>query len=370
MASHRAPARALVLVVAAAFAAMPLTSGLTALAPAPVARAALHLPSVSGPQFIGSPGNDNGKWPASAGLVDLTNGDASVPPPTPASVTAEAGGQPLQGTAIFRADLAGTPLASTRLIDLRLEDLPSDIPLSTIPFQRSIQPTSWGALLASVARFAGLPLQSVTYSQVRAVAAFQTDLAKVRVGEVDWSRSVLADLPLAAFTFDGRRSSRHRHPAPAGRARLGHQRASAGATCSTPPSRAPARAPRRSAASRSSSSASRARRSRTSRSRTSRSRTSTCATSPLKNIPLKNIVLDVSPLKNIPLKNIDIANAPLKNIPLKNITWPRRPSRTSRSRTSPGRRRRSRTSRSRTSTSRPARSRTSRSRTSTSRARR
>ena len=188
MASHRATARALVLIAAAAFAATPLASGLTGLAPAAPARAVDPVyPDFESIRFFGN-GFNFGAWPATAGLVDFkADPDSGPAGPTPAQVTASAGSQPLQGAAILRSDLAGTPLADTRLVDLALEDLPVEIPLSTIPFQRSIAPTSWSGLLTTTA-LAGVPLQSVTYGQARALPAVQAQLQLVKVGQVDWSR--------------------------------------------------------------------------------------------------------------------------------------------------------------------------------------
>ena len=165
MASHRAPARVLVLVAAAAIAAMPLTSGLTALAPAQPVRAAEVYPDLDA-TFFGGTWNSIGASIASAGVVDLTatqqDGEPEIP--SPATVTGQAGGQPLQGAAILTRRAGRTPLAETRLVDLNLEDLPVEIPLSTIPFQRSIPPTSWSGLLAGTA-LAGIPLQSVTLAR-------------------------------------------------------------------------------------------------------------------------------------------------------------------------------------------------------------
>ena len=52
---------------------------------------------------------------------------------------------------------------------------------------------------------AGIPLQNVTWKQVDLLsgAGRPAALDAITMADVDWSGSVLADLPLAAFTFGG-----------------------------------------------------------------------------------------------------------------------------------------------------------------------
>ena len=306
MSSYRAPARALVLVAAAAFAATPLSSGLTALAPARPVLADVPLYPALDAIFLNAanqvPGQDG--IIASAGIVNLANPDEGGPAnPDAASVTGVAGGSPLQGSSILTSDLAGTPLADTRLVDLKLETLPVQIPLSTIPFQRSIPPTSWTGLLAGTA-LAGIPLQSVTYAQARALPAIQAQLQLVELADVDWSRSVLADVPLAALTFQGEPVTSIDIPLQPGEPASDDTNAER--WCYLLNQAQPLSCPGPAFL--------------TGKSLIGLSlQGAPLKNIPLKNIPLKNIDLTDSPLKNIPLKNIALASAPLKNIPLKNI---------------------------------------------------
>ncbi len=128
-------------------------------------------------------------------------------------MTAVAGSGVLQGASILRSDLSGSSLATTTLDSLHLETLPVEIPLSTIPIQRAAAPHTWQELLASTV-LAGIPLQNVTWKQVDHLsgAGRPTALDAISMADVDWSGSVLADLPLAAFTFGGADITSDRDP--------------------------------------------------------------------------------------------------------------------------------------------------------------
>ncbi len=318
MASRRVLPRFFVLVTTAALATLPIISGLLPLAPARVTRAASQFPS-SGAQLLAiNPSNNfTPNFVVNAGIADLLNPPpTNVSNPTPASVTASAGSSALQGAALLRSDLSGSPLAGTPLVSLRLESLPIEIPLSTIPISRSTAPHTWQELLAGTV-LAGIPIQNVTWSQVRALNP--PSLGAITVGDVDWTGSALRDLPLAALTFGGADITTIVIPLqpgePAGDTTPAQRwcyllnQAQSG-SCADPSSLvgqtligvgvrgAPLKnIPLKNIP----------------------LKNIDLTSSPLKNIPLKNIVLQVSPLKNIPLKNIDVADSPLKNIPLKNI---------------------------------------------------
>ena len=255
----------------------------------------------------------------SAGVVDLLDPAPGSGNPTPATVVGASEPTALQGVALLRTDLSDTPLGDVTLADLRLQSLPLEIPLSTIPITRSGSPRTWTDLLAPTA-LAGIPLQHVTWKQAWALSPRPAVLAQITLDEVDFTGSVLADLPLAALALGGADVSTIEIPPQPGQdqtapfedrwcALLNATRAGScpnpellvGATLleigiqGAPLKNIPLK--------------------------NIPLKNIDLETSPLKNIPLKNIVLDVAPLKNIPLKNIDLAASPLKNIPLKNIDF-------------------------------------------------
>jgi len=316
VASRRVLSRALVLSMSAALASLQVLSGVPVIAPTPVARAADPVyPTFSGGFF----GSQAAAAPAGiANLAETPTVFGQPGNPTPATVTATGGGAPLQGASILRSDLSGSSLASTTLVSLHLERLPIAIPLSTIPMHRASAPATWDALLASTP-LAGLPQQNVTWKQVFDLASRPAVVDAITMADVDWSGSVLADLPLAAFTFGGQDITTIAIPLQPGEPLTDTTTAqrwcyvlnvAKAGSCATPAALngqtligisiggAPLKnIPLKNIP----------------------LKNIDLSSSPLKNIPLKNIVLQVSPLKNIPLKNIDVAASPLKNIPLKNI---------------------------------------------------
>ena len=146
-----------------------------------------------------------------------------------------------------RTDLTESPLADTTLASLHLETLPIDLPLSTIPISRSSAPHTWQELLAGTT-LEDVPLVAVTWKNVKALAAPPAGLRVISMADVDWTNSVLADLPLAAFTFGGADITTVMIPLQPGEPARTRPPPSAGATCSTSSRPAPARARRRSPA--------------------------------------------------------------------------------------------------------------------------
>ncbi|HEY2887706.1 MAG TPA: hypothetical protein VGJ17_03765, partial [Candidatus Limnocylindrales bacterium] len=201
MASRRLLPRALVLVVSGILAALPAGAGLAAVVPAQVARA-------DAPEYASWAGGFNGGSSyaaAPAGVVNLAvPAVAGQQPanPDPASVTATAGSSGIQGAAILQSDLSGSNLAATTVASLNLENLPVQIPLSTIPLRRSTSPKSWQDLLSSTV-LKGVPLQNVTWTQLTQLSPAPAGLDSITMADVDWSGSALANLPLDAFTFGG-----------------------------------------------------------------------------------------------------------------------------------------------------------------------
>ncbi len=313
MASRGVLKRGLTLLASAALAAIPLVSGLTPVAPAPAGHALSGEPTGFGGSIHTTDYVSQDRSFTSAGVANLldpnpteaSDGTPLPPPPVPASVTASAGSGPLQGAAILRSDLSGSPLAKTTLVSLHLETLPVDIALSTIPIQRATAPHTWQELLASTV-LAGIPLQNVTWKQVHLLsgAGRPAALDTITMADVDWSGSVLADLPLAAFSFGGTDiTSVHIDPLPGEPAPTATNadiwcyvlnKAQAGA-CPSAAALA------------------------------GQSligigvRGAPLKDIPLKDIPLKDIDVAASPLKDIPLKDIVLNVAPLKDIPLKDI---------------------------------------------------
>ncbi|HEX5917054.1 MAG TPA: PxKF domain-containing protein [Nocardioides sp.] len=276
-------------------------------------------PEINGIYLTG--GGPRNSYAPGAGVVDFFD---PVPPsrdrnPTPVTVIGTSDPTALQGTALLTADLSGTPLGDLTLASLRLEDLPVEIPLSTIPVTRADGPRTWTELLAPT-DLAGIPLQNVTWKQVWRLSPRPEALGQVTLDEVDFTGSVLADVPLSALVLGGAVVSSIEIPPQPGQdgstpfvdrwcALLNAAQAG---TCpdselllgdtlleigikGAPLKNIPLK--------------------------NIPLKNIDLETSPLKNIPLKNIVLDVAPLKNIPLKNIDLAASPLKNIPLKNIDF-------------------------------------------------
>ncbi|MGH2513271.1 MAG: hypothetical protein ACRDGQ_11350, partial [Candidatus Limnocylindrales bacterium] len=280
MPPRRVVPRAFVLVVVAALTVLPAGSGLLPVGAAQVARA-------DGPNYptFGSSFPTTFAAVAPAGVVNLAvpaSGDEPANP-DPASVTAIAGSSPLQGAAILRSDLSGSSLATTTIVSLHLENLPIQIPLSTIPLQRATDPKDWPAALASTP-LAGIPLQNVTWAQVSQLTNPPVVLASLTMADIDWSGSALADLPLAAFTFGGADITSIQIPLQPGESSTD---ASAGERWCYLLNQAQA---------------------------------NSCADpASLVGQSLIGISVRGAPLKNIPLKNIPLKNIPLKNIPLKNI---------------------------------------------------
>ena len=140
MASPSAPRRTplvrrvLALFSSAMIAAMPLAGLASVVLPATPARAAGPVY----PSFDGGGTTILGAY-ATAGIVDLTQPAASGPAnPDPASVTATAGSSALQGASILKSDLTGSELSSVTLLALRLDTLPIQLPLSTMPLTRTV----------------------------------------------------------------------------------------------------------------------------------------------------------------------------------------------------------------------------------------
>jgi len=307
-------ATTLAVVVLAAVATVSVPSA--ASAGAPVLAGPAH-PTFNGIYLTGGGGGN--RYAPGAGAVDFFD---PVPPsrdrnPTPATVVGESDSTALQGAALLRTDLTGTVLGDLTLDSLRLEDLPVDIPLSTIPIARATGPRTWTELLASTG-LAGVPLQNVTWKQVAALSPPPTALAQITLDEVDFTGSALADVPLSALVLGGAAVSTIEIPPQPGQdgstplvdrwcALLDATRAGA---CSDPRLLVGATllevgvrgAPLKDIPL-----------------KDIPLKDIDLATSPLKDIPLKDIVLDVAPLKDIPLKDIDLATSPLKDIPLKDI---------------------------------------------------
>ncbi len=318
MASRRLLPRALVLVVSGLLAALPAGSGLAAVVPSQVARA----DSPVYPTWDGALNGGSSNAAAPAGVVNL-----AVPAvvgeqpanPDPASVTATAGTGAIQGAAILQSDLTGSNLADTPVVSLHLENLPVQIPLATIPFSRSTSPKNWQDLLSSTPALAGVPLQNVTWTQLTQLTTPPAGLGSITMGDVDWSGSVLANLPLDAFTFGGTDITTIQIPLQPGEP--GTDTSAADRWCYALNQAQAGSCP--SAASLSGKSLL----------QVSIQGASLqdlplhniplhnidLTNSPLHNIPLHNIVLEVSSLKNLPLHNIDMVNSPLHNIPLHNI---------------------------------------------------
>lgn len=253
---------------------------------------------------------------APSSLIDmLIDMEGEPPRPTPASVASVAGAAPVQAAPILTSELSGSVLGSTTVVSLGLERLPVALPLSTMPL---LSPQRWPDVLAGTP-LAGLPLVGVTWSQVASLSPRPTGLAELTVGEVDWSGSLLRDLPLAAFTFGGTSVTDIDIPLQPGEPAsdtTSAQRwcwllnsAQAG-SCPSPDfvtgktlidlgvqGAAIKDLPLKSIPLKSID----------------------LAASPLKSIPLKSIVLQSVPLKSIPLKSIDLTASPLKSIPLKSI---------------------------------------------------
>ncbi|MGH2465412.1 MAG: hypothetical protein ACRDGI_08125, partial [Candidatus Limnocylindrales bacterium] len=200
MASRRVLPRLVVLVVSGLLAALPAGAGLAAVVPAQVARA--DTPEY--PTFAGGFNGGSSNAAAPAGIVNLAVPVAGEQPanPDPASVTSTAGSEGIQGAAILQSDLSGSNLAATTVVSLHLENLPVQIPLSTIPLSRSTSPKSWQDLLSSTV-LKGVPLQNVTWSQLTQLSPAPAGLGSITMADVDWSGSALANLPLDAFTFGG-----------------------------------------------------------------------------------------------------------------------------------------------------------------------
>jgi uncharacterized protein YjbI with pentapeptide repeats len=309
--------RVLVLFVSALLAALPAGAGLAAVVPAQAVRAA-------GPEYATWAGGFNGGSSyaaAPAGVVNLAvPAVAGEQPanPDPASVTSTAGTAGIQGAAILQSDLSGSNLAATTVVSLHLENLPVQIPLSTIPLSRSTSPKSWQDLLGSTV-LKGVPLQNVTWSQLTQLSPAPAGLGSITMADVDWSGSALANLPLDAFTFGGTDITTIQIP-------LQPNEPSTDTTAAERWCYALNQAQAGSCP----SAASLAGKSLLGVSIQGAAlqdlplhniplHNIDLTNSPLHNIPLHNIVLEVSSLKNIPLHNIDMVNSPLHNIPLHNI---------------------------------------------------
>ena len=306
--------RGLALLATAALAAMPMATIGVAVTPTAAAADSPVYPAIDATYEPAQ-----GAF-ATDGIINLAVPPTSGPAnPDPGSVTAVAGGSPLQSAAILKSDLAGSQLASIKLVSLGLESLPVSLPLSSMPLTRTTSPKTWDEVLAPTV-LANIPLVNVTWSQLVALGAAQPPaVSQLTLADVDWSGSPLRDLPLAAFTFGGANVTSELIPLQAGedggdttaaqRWCYLLNRLQAG-SCSSPASL------------------------------TGKSlidlgvqgaplkdiplkdiplKDIDLSSSPLKDIPLKDIVLQVSPLKDIPLKDIALASSPLKDIPLKDI---------------------------------------------------
>jgi uncharacterized protein YjbI with pentapeptide repeats len=305
------------LVVSGLLAALPAGAGLAAVVPAQVARA-------DAPEYASWAGGFNGGSSyaaAPAGVVNLAvPAVAGQQPanPDPASVTATAGSSGIQGAAILQSDLSGSNLAATTVASLDLENLPVQIPLSTIPLRRSTSPESWQDLLSSTV-LKGVPLQNVTWTQLTQLSPAPAGLGSITMADIDWSGSALANLPLDAFTFGGTDITTIQIPLQPGEPTT--DGTAAERWCYALNQAQAASCP---------SAASLAGKSLLGVSIQGAAlkdlplhniplHNIDLTNSPLHNIPLHNIVLEVSSLKNIPLHNIDMVNSPLHNIPLHNI---------------------------------------------------
>ena len=306
--------RGLALLASAALAAMPMATLAVAVTPRVAAADAPVYPAIDAAFSPAQAGF------ASAGIVNLAVPPTSGPAnPDPGSVTAVAGGTPLQSAAILKSDLSGSQLASIKLVSLGLESLPVPLSLSSMPLTRTTSPKTWADVLAPTV-LANIPLVNVTWAQVLALGASRPAVVgQLTLADVDWSGSPLRDLPLAAFTFGGANVTSELIPLQANESpddttaaqRWCYllNRLQAG-TCSSPASLAGKSlidlgvqgAPLKDIPL-----------------KDIPLKDIDLSSSPLKDIPLKDIVLQASPLKDIPLKDIDLAGSPLKDIPLKDI---------------------------------------------------
>ncbi|HLY15207.1 MAG TPA: PxKF domain-containing protein [Candidatus Limnocylindrales bacterium] len=317
MAFRRLLPRALVLVVSGLLAALPAGAGLVAVVPAQVVRA-------DAPEYATWDGGLNGgssNAAAPAGIVNLAvPAVAGEQPanPDPASVTATAGTAGIQGAAILQSDLSGSNLAATTVVSLHLENLPIQIPLSTIPLSRSTSPKSWQDLLSSTV-LQGVPLQNVTWSQLTQLSPAPAGLGSITMADIDWSGSALANLPLDAFTFGGADITTIQIPLQPGEPAA--DMTAADRWCYRLNQAQAGSCP---------SAASLAGMSLLGVSIQGAALKDLplhdiplhdidLSTSPLHDIPLHDIVLEVSSLTNIPLHDIDMVNSPLHDIPLHDI---------------------------------------------------
>lgn len=202
-------------------------------------------------------------------------------------------------------------LGAVSLVSLNLDRLGVPLSLSSLPLKGSLQ---WHTILTGTT-LANAPLVSVTWAQVVSLDPRPAAVTALTVTDVDWSGSVLRDLPLAAFALGGATLD----SVPTRASSPGSGAASQWCALLNSGSRGSCASPDSLSGQTLLSASIGGADLKDLPLRSVPLRSVDLSQSPLRSVPLRSVVLDSAPLRSVPLRSVDMEASPLRSVPLRSV---------------------------------------------------